>query len=191
MGDVGCFSFYPTKPLGAIGDGGLVTTDDGEVAVKIRQLRNHGRTEQNVHLIPGYTSRLDEVQAVALAVKLKHLDEWNSRRRDVAEKYDKLLEDLAQVQTPYCIPSAEHVYHLYVIRFPKRDALRAKLRDLGIETSIHYPTPIHLQPPYKGSYSSRLRNGEKAAKEILSLPMFAELTDEEVKYVSDAVHKYL
>jgi len=189
IGDVGCFSFYPTKPLGAMGDGGLVATNEEEVAEKIRQLRNHGRAELNVHLMPGYTSRLDEMQAAILSVKLRHLDEWNSKRREVAGKYDKLLGDLVQVQTPYCIPSAEHVYYLYVVRVSNRDLLRVRLFDFGIETSVHYPTPIHLQPAYRGSCPHQLRNGEKIAKEILSLPMFAELTDEEIMYVSDAVHK--
>jgi len=191
IGDAGCFSFYPTKPLGAIGDGGMVTTDDDEIAIKVRQLRNHGRIGQNVHVRVGYTSRLDEIQAAVLSVKLKHLDEWNSRRRMIGKKYDQLLGEISYVQTPYCIPSAVHVYYLYVIRTLKRDLLKAKLNKLGIEAAIHYPTPIHMQPAYKESYSGELRHGERAAKEILALPMFAELTDEEVDYICGAVRSCL
>ena len=169
----------------------MVTTDDNEIAIKVRQLRNHGRIEQNVHVRVGYTSRLDEIQAAVLSVKLKHLDEWNSRRRMIAKKYDQLLGEISYVQTPYCIPSAVHVYYLYVIRTLKRDLLRAKLNEIGIEAAIHYPTPIHLQPVYKESYSGELRHGERAAKEILALPMFAELTDEEVDYICGIVRSCL
>lgn len=191
IGDVGCFSFYPAKPLGAIGDGGMVTTSDDEIADKVRQLSNHGRIEQNVHVRLGYTSRLDEIQAAVLSVKLKYLDEWNSRRRMVARKYDQLLREIPSIQTPYCIPSAVHVYYLYVIRTPKRDLLRARLNELGIEAAVHYPTPIHLQPAYKESCSGGLEQGEAAAKEILALPTFAELTDEEINYVCNALRSCL
>jgi len=191
MANVGCFSFYPTKPLGAMGDGGMVTTNDDEIAMKVRQLRNHGRIEQNVHVRLGYTSRLDEIQAAVLSVKLKYLDEWNARRRIIAEKYDRLLKGIPSVQTPYCIPSAVHVYYLYVIRTSKRKLLRAKLDELGIEAAVHYPTPIHLQPAYREGCSGELRCGEEAAREILALPMFAELTDEEIDYICGVVRSCL
>jgi dTDP-4-amino-4,6-dideoxygalactose transaminase len=192
IGDVGCFSFYPTKPLGALADAGMVTTNDEKIALKVRRLRNHGRAELNVHLMPGYTSRLDEIQAAVLLVKLKHLDEWNSQRRKIAKKYNELLDGLP-LQTPYCLPSAEHVYYLYEIRVLRRDALRAKLHELGVETAIHYPTPIHLQPAYQHSYSRvpKLKQGEAAAKEILSLPMFAELSDEELEYICNGIRDFL
>jgi len=187
LGDVGCFSFFPTKPLAAIGDAGMVTTDDEELASKVRELRNHGRAELNVHIEPGYTSRLDEVQAAVLLLKLKYLDQWNAQRRKIASEYDELLGEVPGIQTPYCLPQAEHVYYLYVIRTTRRGELQAELTKQGIQTSIHYPTPIHLQPAYKDRCSCRLNCAEQAAKEILSLPMFAELGVEEIRYISDAV----
>jgi len=189
IGHIGCFSLYPAKPLGAMGDAGVVTTNNEEIAVKVRQLRNHGRVEKNLHVTPGYTSRLDEIQAAALIVKLKYLDEWNSKRSILAKKYDRLLAHVPSIQTPYCIPSATHVYYLYVIRTSKRDLLKANLNKCGIEAAVHYPTPVHLQPAYKESRSPKLRHGEKAAKEILALPIFAELTDEEVNHVCDALQR--
>jgi len=191
IGDVGCFSFFPTKPLGAIGDAGVVTTDDEEIASKIRELRNHGRSELNVHLEPGYTSRLDEVQAAVLSLKLKYLDQWNTRRRTIARKYDELLGELPGIQTPYCLPQAEHVYHLYVIQTSRRDELQAELTRQGVQTSIHYPTPIHLQPAYKDRCSRKFKCAEETAKNILSLPMFAELKDEEIQYVCEAIARWV
>jgi len=192
LGDVGCFSFYPTKPLSALGDGGMITTNDPEIADKVRKLRNHGRAELNVHIMPGYTSRLDEIQAAILSVKLKYLDEWNTKRANIARMYNERLKDLAEVQLPYCINGATHVYHLYVIRTKERERLRAKLWEYGIETMIHYPTPIHLQPAYKNMFSvpPKLKNAEEATKEILSLPIFAELTEREVEYVCRAIQEY-
>jgi dTDP-4-amino-4,6-dideoxygalactose transaminase len=191
LGDVGCFSFFPTKPLGAIGDAGMVTTDDEEVACKVRELRNHGRKELNVHVEPGYTSRLDEIQAAVLSLKLKHLDGWNARRRRIAKEYDELLGGLPEISTPYCLPETEHVYYLYVVRTRRRDELKTWLMKQGIETSIHYPTPIHLQPAYKDWGSCRVTCAEQTAKEILSLPIFAELKDEEVRYICEAIAKWM
>ncbi len=190
LGDVGCFSFYPTKPLGAIGDAGMVTTDDEELDAKVRRLRNHGRSELNVHVEPGYTSRLDEIQAAALSLKLKYLDQWNLRRRTIAREYDELLGGWPGIQTPYCLPQAEHVYYLYVIRTVRRDELRADLTRQGVQASVHYPTPIHLQPAYRDRCWCRARCAEEAAMQILSLPMFAELQDEEVRYVCDVVARW-
>lgn len=190
LGDTGCFSFFPTKPLGAVGDAGVVTTNNGEIASKIRELRNHGRTELNVHEEPGYTSRLDEVQAAVLSLKLKYLDQWNEKRRTIAREYDEFLGKLPGIQTPFCLPHAEHVYHLYVIRTERRDELRTEMRRQGIQTSVHYPTPIHLQPAYRASCSRKVKSAEQAAEEILSLPMFAELKDEEVRYICEAIARW-
>jgi dTDP-4-amino-4,6-dideoxygalactose transaminase len=193
IGDVGCFSFYPTKPLGCMGDGGMVTTNSEEIAIKVKELRNHGRTGQNIHVVPGYTSRLDEIQAAVLLIKLKHLDEWNNKRADIAETYNRLLGNVDSIQVPQCIAHATHVYHLYVIRTKQREKLASKLHERGIGTSVHYPTPIHLQPAYKSNYSPppSLRNAEVAALEILSLPMFAELTGGQVKYVCESIRECL
>jgi len=191
LGDAGCFSFFPTKPLGAIGDGGMVTTDDEKLASRVRGLRNHGRVELNFHVEPGYTSRLDEIQAAVLLVKLKYIDQWNAQRKKIAKEYNKLLGEFPEIQTPYCIPQAEHVYYLYVIRTTRRDELQAELLRQGIQALIHYPTPIHLQPAYKGSRLCSVKCAEQAAKEILSLPMFAELTNEEVRSVCEAIEKWV
>jgi dTDP-4-amino-4,6-dideoxygalactose transaminase len=193
LGDVGCFSFYPTKPLGCMGDGGMVTTNSEEIATKVKELRNHGRSKQNIHLIPGYTSRLDEIQAAVLLLKLKYMDIWNSKRMEIGGKYDKLLGDLDSLQTPQCITQAQHVYYMYVIKTKQRDRLALKLRERGIETSIYYPTPIHLQPAYKNTLLSQLslRNGEQVVREILSIPMFAELKEEEIEYVCKSIRECL
>jgi len=187
IGDTGCFSFFPTKPLSALGDGGIVTTNDKEVAERIRQLRNHGRSELNTHATPGYTSRLDEIQAAVLLAKLKYLDKWNFKKQKMAEKYSRLLEGIEGIETPYTLPYVTHVYYLYVIKVRNRDLVKARLKEKGIETGIHYPLPIHLQPAYSQIPTPRLIHAEDLAGEILSLPMFPQLTDEEVKYVADAL----
>jgi dTDP-4-amino-4,6-dideoxygalactose transaminase len=191
LGNAGCFSLYPTKPLGAMGDGGVITTDDEEIALKAKQLRNHGRTDLNVHISPGFTSRLDEIQAAVSSVKLKYLDQWNAQRKKIAEEYNELLSKLPGIQTPYCIPQAGHVYYLYVIRTSDRDKLRDELSNQGIQALVHYPTPIHLQPAYKAKRNPVLRCAERASKEILSLPMFAELTDQEVRSVCETIRSWV
>lgn len=192
VGVVGCFSCYPTKNLGAIGDGGLVTTSDGGVAARIRMLRQYGWRERYTSAVPGYNSRLDELQAAVLRVKLRYLDEDNSRRRAIADQYsDHLAHSL--LATPQVRPDSEHVFHLYVVRTAVRDALLGEMRRRDIMPGVHYPAPVHLQPAYEG----RLRVGssmhvtESLARETLSLPMYPELSDREVDVVVDVVEQSL
>jgi len=186
IGDAGCFSFYPGKNLGAYGDAGMVVTDNEEVANRIKMLRNHGRlTAKYEHEIEGYSSRLDNLQAAILRVKLRYLNEWNESRRENAKKYNELLSNIAGIITPYEADYAKHVYHLYVIRTVNRDKLREELKSEGVATGIHYPIPLHLQPAYNylGYKRGDFPVAEKASQEILSLPMFAELTDEQIEEI--------
>lgn len=189
-GDLATFSFYPTKNLGAIGDGGLVATHDAALAERVRLLREYGWSERYVSRVSGWNSRLDELQAAILRVKLRALDADNARRRALAAVYDETLPDSAR--KPSALPGCEHVYHLYVIRHPQRDRLAAHLRDHGIGTGIHYHVPIHLQPAYRGWLGDEgsLPQTEQAAREILSLPMYPELTEDQVRTVADAVQAF-
>lgn len=188
IGDIGCFSFYPTKNLGAYGDSGAVVTDNKEIFEKLLQLRNYGEKKKYYHESIGFNERLDSMQAAFLRVKLKYLDKWNEKRRSNAKMYNKLLRN-SDVILPKELPNVKHVYHLYVIRTNRRDALKNYLNEKGILTVIHYPVPIHLQYVYK---DLKLGHGtypvtEKLAKEILSLPMYPELSREEIKYVTDTI----
>jgi len=191
QGKAGCFSFYPTKNLGAFGEGGAVVTNDPEVARKVTMLRDHGQADKHVHVFEGSNERLDSIQAAVLNVKLERLEDWNRERRALAEKYDRLV---AGTPVATCPPGAgsRHVYHLYVIRTEKRDALQEFLRSKGVGTAVHYPTPIHLQPAYKhlGYRRGDFPVAERWAGEILSLPMFVGLTDEEIEYVASAVAEF-
>ena len=189
LGDAGCFSFYPGKNLGAYGDAGMVVTNNEEIAEKIKLLRNHGRiTKKYEHEIEGYSSRLDNLQAAILRVKLRYLNKWNESRRKNAKRYNELLNNVSGIITPYEADYVKHVYHLYVIRVVRegRDRLREELKSKGIATGIHYPIPLHLQPAYK--YLSYKEGDfpvtEKASKAILSLPMFAELTEDQIRIIS-------
>ncbi len=192
MGDVACFSFYPGKNLGAYGDGGALMTNDEELRDKVIALRNYGSKIKYYHPIKGFNNRLDAIQAAVLRVKLKHLDKWNEKRRKNAQLYNELLGN-DDVKVPIEENGNKHIYHLYVIRAKQRDKLAEFLNGRGISTGIHYPVPIHLQRAYeelklgKGSFPIT----EKYAGEILSLPMFAELEDEEIKYITDAIKSYL
>jgi dTDP-4-amino-4,6-dideoxygalactose transaminase len=188
MGQAGCFSFYPSKNLGAYGDGGMVVTDDDEVAERVRRLGNYGQRAKGEHVLRGVNSRLDSVQAAVLSVKLPHLDEWNRLRAAHAARYSELLAGPGVV-VPVLDRRAEHVFHLYVVRSGARDALRAHLASGGIETGIHYSTPIHLQPTYRdlGYRPGAFPVTEGTAREIVSLPMFAELSGAQVDRVADAV----
>ncbi len=179
IGDMGTFSFYPTKNLGAYGDGGAVITNDGGYAERLRKLRNYGQTTRYSHQSRGANSRLDELQAALLRVKLKHLDRHNSRRRQIAALYDV---NLPSVATPADAPGRRHVFHLYVIRDLERDQLMAALKEREIGTLIHYPIPIHLQESHRdlGIVADCLPETEKAAREILSLPLYIGLSDDEV-----------
>ena len=190
-GDVACFSFYPTKNLGAIGDGGLVITHNPAIADRLELLRQYGWRERYVSEIAGWNTRLDELQAAILRVKLRHLDADNDRRRQHAARYNELLSGV--VTTPIELPETKHVYHLYVIRHPQRDALAQFLHNQGIGSAIHYPVPIHLQPAYRGRLgdTGSLPETEKAAHEILSLPMYPELEESAVKTVANAIREFV
>jgi dTDP-4-amino-4,6-dideoxygalactose transaminase len=191
IGDVGCFSFFPAKNLGALGDAGAVVTNNEEIATKVRFLRNHGREGKYEHMFVGYNERLDTLQAAILAVKLPHLAQWNENRRARADDYRRLINN-PLVTLPVEKPGCKHVYHLYVVRTAKRDSLQAYLKDKGIATGVHYPLPLHLQPAYKnlGHKEGDFPATEAAAKEILSLPMFPEMTYAQVEEVAAAVNAY-
>jgi dTDP-4-amino-4,6-dideoxygalactose transaminase len=190
LGHAGCFSFYPTKNLGGYGDGGAVCTDDGELADRVRLLRNHGLTHDYQHAVAAGNSRLDELQAAMLRVKLGHLDEWNRRRRLLAGVYAEHLGD-----TPVTLPRAaewgEHVYHLYVICTPRRDELRAYLRDNGVDAGVHYPVPAHQQAAFAHLPArADLPVTESVAGELLSLPMYPELAEEQATRVASLVRDF-
>jgi len=188
IGHVGCFSFYPTKNLGAFGDGGAVVTDDPDLAERVRRLRQYGWEKQYYSTVRGVNSRLDELQAAILRVKLRHLEAWNARRRQIAARYKELL-DGSPLVLPMEAPDVVHVYHLYVIRSGHRDELRERLRQAGIGTAIHYPLPAHLQAAYRdlGYAPGSLPVTERLAGEVLSLPMFPELSDEEIERVAASI----
>jgi dTDP-4-amino-4,6-dideoxygalactose transaminase len=183
------FSFYPGKNLGAYGEGGAVTTDDDALAEKVRMLRDHGMPEKYRHALVGMNERLDGIQGAVLGVKLKHLDTWNSRRKSHAALYRKLLETDARVKLFTTHPDRGHNYHLFVVRVSKRDQVQKKLKEKNIATGIHYPIPIHLQKAYaeRGWKHGDFPVSERLAEEILSLPMFAELTEEQIKEVCIAI----
>ena len=187
-GDAACLSFYPTKNLGACGDGGMVLTDRDDVAARIRRLRHHGDSGRYHHTELGWCSRLDELQAAILRVKLRRLQAWTERRRRIAARYGALLAGL-----PLALPAerapARHVYHLYTVRHPQREALAKALADLGVGTAVHYPLPIPGQPAFGGGGERDWPRAWQAAREVLSLPCFAELTDAEVDAVGAAVRE--
>ena len=187
-GRLAAFSFYPTKNLGALGDGGAVVTDDPDLAERVRLLRQYGWRTRYVSELSGGNSRLDELQAAVLRVKLRYLDQENARRREIAEKYARLLADTGLV-LPTCRPQAEHVYHQYVVRTSHRDSLQRYLREAGIGTLIHYPQAVHQQPAFAGRLltSGRLTHSEQAAAQVLSLPMYPELSDDHVGAVAAAI----
>jgi dTDP-4-amino-4,6-dideoxygalactose transaminase len=189
LGAVGTFSLYPTKNLGALGDGGVIATDDAALAERLTALRQYGWRTHYVSEEVGINSRLDEVQAAILSVKLRHLDAGNAARRAIADRYDAALGGSA-LAPPARRAGAEHVFHQYVVRAADRDGLRARLREAGIGTGVHYPVPVHLQPAYAGRVAlgpAGCRASERAAAEVLSLPMFPELTDAQVSAVCDVV----
>jgi dTDP-4-amino-4,6-dideoxygalactose transaminase len=204
LGTAGCFSFYPTKNLGACGEGGMVTTGDERLAARVRRLRDHGQSEKYRHAEEGYNGRLDALQAAILRVKLRHLPAWNARRRAIAALYaDRLsrLEQRGLLRLPIERPGARHAWHLYAVRIPAtpghaglassapRDGVRERLAAQGIETGIHYPVPLHRQPAYAGT---RLGEGsfpesDRAAREVLTLPMHPHLEDRQVERVAQAL----
>jgi dTDP-4-amino-4,6-dideoxygalactose transaminase len=190
MGRAAAFSFYPTKNLGALGDGGAVITDDEELAVTVRRLRNYGEEAKNLNPVIGRNSRLDELQAAVLRVKLRHLEDWNGERRAIAARYDELLAGAA-VEPP--APEEGHAYHLYVVRSRARDALRGHLHEAGIDTQVHYPTPVHRQPAYRQGARSAgpLQTTERLAGEVLSLPLYPGLPEAQVLAVAEAVRAFV
>ena len=191
IGHIGCFSCYPTKNLGAIGDAGLVTTSDDNLNHKIRSLREYGWQQRFISDIPGRNSRLDELQAAILRIKLRHLDNDNQKRRDLAALYTSLLGDV--VRTPTNRPGAEHVFHLYVVITDCRQELMAHLKSHDIYAGIHYPVPVHLQPAYRGRVriADSMQVSERLAQEVLSLPLYPELGSDLVNRVAETSKKFV
>jgi len=199
MGVSAAFSFYPSKNLGAFGDAGIVTTNDSAMADHMRRLRNHGSPERYLHTEFGWNARMDGIQAAVLRVKLKHIEDWNQRRRQRAENYDRLLKSsgvVAEENAPARIlhrsPDAVHVFHQYVVRARRRDELRKFLAERGIGTEVYYPIPVHLQPAfaYLGYKEGDLPEAERASKDVLALPMFPELTEEEQERVVAGIAEF-
>jgi len=194
-GRANCFSFYPGKNLGAYGEGGAVVTDDAEVARRVRLLRDHGSEQKYRHEIIGYNFRLEGLQGAVLNVKLKHLDNWNALRRQHAARYGELLafaQTSGALALPEELPYARHIYHLYVVQLGARDELQKHLAAAGVQTGIHYPVPVHLQPAYRalGKRAGDFPEAERQAARVLSLPMFPELTDEQIAHVAEAIRSF-
>jgi dTDP-4-amino-4,6-dideoxygalactose transaminase len=190
MGDLGCFSFYPAKNLGAYGEGGMIVTNNPEYARTIRILRDWGAERKYHHVLKGYNYRLEGIQGAILRVKLRHLEAWTEARRAHAALYSELLAG-SGVRTPEEMPYARHVYHIYAIRTPLRDVLQQVLHTQGIQTGIHYPIPVHLQEAHAdlGHRAGDFPCSEQVASEVLSLPMYAEISDGQIERVSIAVHE--
>jgi dTDP-4-amino-4,6-dideoxygalactose transaminase len=189
FGDAGCLSFFPSKNLGAYGDGGMVVTNNAVLADKIDVLRRQGGKKKYYHEVLGFNSRLDTLQAAVLNVKLTYLDGWNHRRREAAHLYNQLLSSLP-LTTPYEQPGSCHVYHQYTIRAPERDELAAYLKDQGVATMIYYPVPLHRQPLYGDVIRTRAPNADRAAQEVLSLPMSPDLATSDQEYISDLIRSF-
>ena len=188
LGDIACFSLFPSKNMTVLGDGGMITTNDEKMAQKVGMLRNHGRTQKYVHEILGLNCRLSEVHAAIGREQLKHLENWNERRRAIAARYNVLLRD-SGVVVPVERKWAKHVYYMYVIRAKQRERLASYLKERGIETGIHYPVPVHRQPCLKSDV--QLPITEKYVDEILSLPMHPQLSDDQVEYVASEVRNFV
>lgn len=188
IGDVGIFSCYPTKNLGALGDAGVIVTSNDATAARMRALRQYGWAKRNWSVEPGVNSRLDELQAAVLRVKLRRLDETNGRRRELAVGYERLLAGLPVI-LPSTSPERGHVFHLYVVSVEDRDEVSVRLDEMGVQTSVHYPTPIHLQPAYMGRIRcpGGMRVTETAARRVLSLPMYPELKSAHQEAVAEAL----
>jgi dTDP-4-amino-4,6-dideoxygalactose transaminase len=191
-GDAGCFSFYPTKNLGAWGDGGAVVTADPDLAARIRLMRSHGEGTRHHHEMAAGTHRLHSLQAAILSVKLKRLDQWNENRRQAGATLREALAGSDLILPEPAAANGDHVYHLFVVRTPDRDALRAHLGAHGVSSAIHYPTPIHLQPAYADAAANRgdLPVSERLAAESCSLPIFPSITDAELERIADAVGSF-
>ncbi len=200
LGKAAAFSFYPSKNLSAYGDAGLTTTNDPDLAEHMRRLRNHGSPRRYLHEEMGWNCRLDAIQAAVLRVKLPHLETWNRQRAEHAATYDRLLTQSgllsatadSSLRMPVILPHAHHVYHQYVIRAQRRDQLRQFLEERKIGTEIYYPIPLHLQPvfSYLGYREGDLPEAERAAREVLALPMFPELRQEEQQWVVESIAEF-
>ena len=190
LGHAAAFSFYPTKNLAALGDGGAVTTNDAEIAERLRRLRNYGSTKKYIHEGVGINSRLDELQAAFLRVKLRFLDEFNELRQSVAKQYTEGLSDVPGVRLPTVVGGAQSVWHLYVIRTAMRNRLAEYLRQANIETLIHYPIPPHLSPAFQAYKNAALPLTEAISREVLSLPMHPHLAADEVDFIIDRIRKF-
>lgn len=190
FGDFAAFSFYPAKNLGAYGDGGMLTTNDPELAERVRMMRNYGQRQKYEHVTMAWNRRLDTMQAAVLRVKLRYLDRWNEARRAHAALYDRLLTESGLV-LPRSMPNVEHVYHLYVVQAEHRDRLVAKLREQGVGAALHYPVPIHLQDAYRdrGVPRGSFPITERTAERLLSLPMYPELDVDQISRIAAAVHE--
>ncbi|MBZ5697588.1 MAG: DegT/DnrJ/EryC1/StrS family aminotransferase [Acidobacteriia bacterium] len=201
MGRLGCLSFYPSKNLGAYGDAGMIVTDDDKLATRLRALRNHGQTARYLSTERGWNSRLDELQAAVLQVKLRHLADWTAARQVHARRYDSLLRDLPGLTLPHVPGGQEHVYYLYTIRVAGRvagndpgvatrsDLVQKRLAERGIASMVYYPVPLHLQPLYAslGGKPGDLRASERASREVLSIPLYPELTPSQIEHVAEAL----
>jgi dTDP-4-amino-4,6-dideoxygalactose transaminase len=192
FGTANATSFYPTKNLGALGDGGAITTNDPALAQRLRLLRNYGSTHKNQHELPGYNSRLDELQAAVLSLKLQHLADWTAQRRQLAALYTDCLTDVPGLQLPGVAKGAEPVWHLYVVHTPQRDALQQHLAVRGINTLVHYPVPPHLQPAYAhlGLQTGSLPLAEALAATCLSLPLWPGMTEDVVARIATAIYNF-
>ena len=192
IGDAGCFSFYPGKNLGAYGEAGGVVTNNPELAAKVRMLRDHGQSRKYHHQVIGVNSRMDGLQGAVLGVKLRHLPKWNEERRRRAELYREQLSGVDGVFLPREMDYAQHIYHIFAVRVRNRDALMAALTEKGVGCGIHYPVPVHLQEAYSfmGMKKGQFPVAEKCADEVMSLPMFAELTEEQIEYVAYEIKSF-
>ena len=195
FGDVGCFSFYPGKNLGAYGDAGAVVTNNEDLYKKVKMLRNHGRESKYIHEFEGVNSRMDAIQAAVLSVKLKHLEEWTRKRIENAKRYNELLSGINEVVVPYVADNFRHVYHIYAILVPERDRVYEYMRESGVGVGIHYPVPVHLQPAYKylGHKKGDFPVSERVSESVLSLPMYPELRYDMQEYIvsklKEALHR--
>ncbi len=192
MGPFGCFSFFPSKNLGAFGDGGMVVTSDEALAQRVKHLRGHGGKDKYHNYLIGMNGRLDALQAAILRVKLTHLDEWSEARRRHAQYYNEAFQTLEQVQTPYTVPGNCHIYNQYVIRVPRRDDLQAYLTEQHIGNALYYPVPLHLQECYDrlGYQETDFPEAEKAARETIALPVYPELTQKQQDYVIETIQRF-
>jgi dTDP-4-amino-4,6-dideoxygalactose transaminase len=193
VGDLGCFSFYPTKNLGALGDAGMVVTNDGQIFEKLIKLRDYGRKTRYEHSSIGYNSRLDSIQAVFLKERLKRLDQWNKKRAEAADLYRKYLSDIDEVALPQEDSNGKHVYHIFAIRVKNRDRLMEYLKKNKIDSMVHYPVPLHLQEVYKslGYKKGDFPVAERISDEVLCLPIYPHIRKEQIKFVADKIKEWI